>query len=74
PKILNLGLLKLALLWLEIELMLVEVFQDDACDLAVLFKYFGVDEDVTKVYAHYAFSDEVSKDVIHHFLKSGKAI
>ncbi|KAG5729114.1 hypothetical protein E4T56_gene3167 [Termitomyces sp. T112] len=35
---------------------------------------FGVDEDVIKVYAHYALGDEVPEDVVHHSLEGGRAI
>ncbi|KAG6892218.1 hypothetical protein C0993_004517, partial [Termitomyces sp. T159_Od127] len=59
---------------LEVELMLAEVFQDNACDPTVLLKHFCVDENVIKVYAHYTFSNEVPEDVVHHGLEGGQAI
>ncbi|KAG5349336.1 hypothetical protein C0989_004564 [Termitomyces sp. Mn162] len=31
------------------------------------------DEDVVKVYAHYAFGNKVSEDVVHHCLEGGWA-
>ncbi|KAG6875211.1 hypothetical protein C0993_010336 [Termitomyces sp. T159_Od127] len=71
PQILNLGLLKLALLWFEVELMLAEAFQDLMCNPVVLLKCVSVDEDVVKIYAHYTLRDEVLEDVIHHCLESG---
>ncbi|KAG6863343.1 hypothetical protein C0993_011909 [Termitomyces sp. T159_Od127] len=74
PQILDLGLLKLALLQFEVELMLAEAFQDLVCNLVVLLKRVSVDEDVVKVYAHYTLHDEVPKDVIHHCLKSGRTV
>ncbi|KAG6896183.1 hypothetical protein C0993_008694, partial [Termitomyces sp. T159_Od127] len=55
----------------EVELMLVEAFQDNVRDLVVLLKHLGVDEDVVKVYAHYTFRNEVPEDVVHHCLESG---
>ncbi|KAG5335218.1 hypothetical protein C0989_001819 [Termitomyces sp. Mn162] len=51
-----------------------EAFQDEACDLAVLLQCFSIDEDVIKVYAHYAFSNEIPEDIIHHCLEGGWAI
>ncbi|KAG5335563.1 hypothetical protein C0989_001005, partial [Termitomyces sp. Mn162] len=73
-KILSLGLLELALLQFEVELVLAEAFQDKVHDLVVFFQHFGVDEDVVEVYAHYTFGNEVSEDVVHHCLKGGWAI
>ncbi|KAG6863242.1 hypothetical protein C0993_012383, partial [Termitomyces sp. T159_Od127] len=72
--ILNPGLLKLALLRWEVELLLAEVFQDNVHDPAVLLKHLGVDEDVVKVYAHYTLYDEVPEDVVHHCLESGQTV
>ncbi|KAG6868036.1 hypothetical protein C0993_008122 [Termitomyces sp. T159_Od127] len=74
PQILNSGLLELALLQFEIELVLAEAFQNNVCDLVVLLKCFGVDEDVVKVYTHYTLYDEVLEDVVHHCLEGGQAI
>ncbi|KAG5340399.1 hypothetical protein C0989_001817, partial [Termitomyces sp. Mn162] len=73
-EILDLGLLKLALFQFEVELVLAEVFQDEAHDLAGFLQGFGVDEDVIKVYTHYAFGNKVSEDVVHHCLEGGWAI
>ncbi|KAG5335022.1 hypothetical protein C0989_002454, partial [Termitomyces sp. Mn162] len=73
-KVLNLGLFKLALLQFEVELVLAEAFQDEASDPLVFFQHFGIDEDVVKVYTHYALCYEVLEDVIHHGLKGGGAI
>ncbi|KAG6867559.1 hypothetical protein C0993_001205, partial [Termitomyces sp. T159_Od127] len=58
----------------EVELVLVETFQDNTCDLAVLLKHFDVDEDVVEVYAHYSLCNEVLEDVIYHCLEGGQAI
>ncbi|KAG5350317.1 hypothetical protein C0989_011629 [Termitomyces sp. Mn162] len=73
-KILNLGLFKLTLLWLEVELVLVEVLQDETSDLTVFLQCFGVDENVVEVHAHYTLCDEVPEDVVHHGLEGGGAI
>ncbi|KAG5336756.1 hypothetical protein C0989_011889 [Termitomyces sp. Mn162] len=73
-KILNPGLFKLALLQFEVELVLSEAFQDKASDPMVLLQHFSVDEDVIKVYTHYALHNEVPEDVIHHGLKGGRAV
>ncbi|KAG6867443.1 hypothetical protein C0993_002707 [Termitomyces sp. T159_Od127] len=74
PQILNPGLLKLTLLQFEVELMLAEVLQDNVCNLAMLLKRFGIDEDVVKIYTHYALYNEVLEDVVHHCLEGGQAI
>ncbi|KAG5336847.1 hypothetical protein C0989_011778 [Termitomyces sp. Mn162] len=58
----------------EVELVLAEVFQDKASDLTVFLQHFGIDEDVIKVYTHYALCYEVLEDVVHHGLKGGGAI
>ncbi|KAG5349251.1 hypothetical protein C0989_005004 [Termitomyces sp. Mn162] len=73
-KVLNLGLFKLTLLWLEVELLLAEAFQDETSDPIVFLQHFGVDEDVIKVHAHYTLHNEVLEDVIHHGLKGGQAV
>ncbi|KAG5350172.1 hypothetical protein C0989_012409 [Termitomyces sp. Mn162] len=73
-KVLNLGLFKLTLLQLEVELVLVEAFQDKMSDLTVFLQHFGVDEDVIEVYAHYTLCNEVLKDVVHHGLEGGQAV
>ncbi|KAG5340928.1 hypothetical protein C0989_012551 [Termitomyces sp. Mn162] len=70
----DLGLFKLTLLQLEVELVLAEALQDKASDLTVFLQHFGIDEDVIKVYTHYALCYEVLEDVIHHGLKGGGAI
>ncbi|KAG5336701.1 hypothetical protein C0989_012070 [Termitomyces sp. Mn162] len=59
---------------LEVELVLAEALQDEVSDLMVFLQYFGIDEDVVKVYTHYAFCYEVPEDVVHHGLKGGRAI
>ncbi|KAG5336895.1 hypothetical protein C0989_011634 [Termitomyces sp. Mn162] len=73
-EVLNLSLFKLALLWLEVELMLVEVFQDKTSDLMVFLQHFGIDENVIKVHAHYTLHNEVPEDVVHHSLEGGWAV
>ncbi|KAG5338305.1 hypothetical protein C0989_007610 [Termitomyces sp. Mn162] len=73
-EIFNPGLFKLTLLWLEVELVLVKVFQDKASDLMVFFQHFGVDEDVVAIYTHYVLCNEVPEDVIHHGLECGGAV
>ncbi|KAG5333671.1 hypothetical protein C0989_005038 [Termitomyces sp. Mn162] len=40
----------------------------------VFLQHFGIDEDVVKVYTHYALCYEVLEDVIHHGLNGGGAI
>ncbi|KAG6884471.1 hypothetical protein C0993_010753, partial [Termitomyces sp. T159_Od127] len=74
PQILDPSLFKLTLLQFEVELVLVEAFQDNMYDLAVLLKRFGVDEDVIKVYTHYTLHNEVLEDFVHHCLEGGQAI
>ncbi|KAG5349548.1 hypothetical protein C0989_003210 [Termitomyces sp. Mn162] len=64
----------LTLLQFEIELVMVEAFQDKAHDLAVLLQCFGVDKDVVKVYKHYTFGNEVLEDILHHCLEGGWTI
>ncbi|KAG5735534.1 hypothetical protein E4T56_gene11016 [Termitomyces sp. T112] len=60
---------------LEVELMLAEAFQDKASDLTVFLQHFGIDEeDVIKVYTHYALCYEVLEDVVHYGLEGGRAI
>ncbi|KAG5349175.1 hypothetical protein C0989_005447, partial [Termitomyces sp. Mn162] len=73
-EVLNSGLFKLALLWLEVELVLVEAFQDKTGDPMVFLQCFGVDENVIEVHAHYTLCNEVLEDVIHHGLEGGWAV
>ena len=73
-KVFHLGLLKLALLRFEIELVLAELFQNQAYNVAVLLLGLGEDENVIKVYAYHSFSNEVPEDVIHHGLECSWAI
>ncbi|KAG5349515.1 hypothetical protein C0989_003337 [Termitomyces sp. Mn162] len=73
-EVLNLGLFELALLWLEVELVLVEAFQDETSDPMVLLQHFGVNEDVVEVHAYYTLCNEVSEDVVYHSLESGWAV
>ncbi|KAG5337050.1 hypothetical protein C0989_011015 [Termitomyces sp. Mn162] len=73
-KVLNSGLFKLTLLWLEVELVLAEAFQDKASDPTVFLQHFGVDEDVVKIHTCYTLHYEVPEDVIHHSLEGGGAI
>ncbi|KAG5349176.1 hypothetical protein C0989_005448 [Termitomyces sp. Mn162] len=63
-KVLDPGLFKLTLPQLEVELVLVEAFQDKASDLMVFLQHFGIDEDVIKVLEY----------VVHHGLEGGGAI
>ncbi|KAG5352296.1 hypothetical protein C0989_002898 [Termitomyces sp. Mn162] len=58
----------------EVELVLVEAFQDKASNPTVLLQHFGVDEDVVEVYTHYVLHKEVPEDVVHHSLKDGRAV
>ncbi|KNZ76364.1 hypothetical protein J132_10643 [Termitomyces sp. J132] len=73
-EVLDLGLFKLALLQLEVELVPVEAFQNETSDLMVFLQHFGVDEDVVEVHAHYTLCNEVPEDVVHHGLKGGWAV
>ncbi|KAG5349840.1 hypothetical protein C0989_001641 [Termitomyces sp. Mn162] len=73
-KVFNPGLFKLTLLQLEVELVLAEAFQDKASDPTVFLQHFGIDEDIIKIYTHYALCYEVPEDVVHHGLKSGRAV
>ncbi|KAG5718648.1 hypothetical protein E4T56_gene16671 [Termitomyces sp. T112] len=73
-KMLDLGLLKLTLFQFEVELVLAEMFQDEAGGVAVFFQHFGVDENVVEIYTHYTFHNEVLEDVVHHHLEGGQAV
>ncbi|KAG5327783.1 hypothetical protein C0989_011131 [Termitomyces sp. Mn162] len=73
-KVFNPGLFKLTLLQLEVELVLAEAFQDEASDQTVFLQHFGIDEDVIKIYTHYALCYKVPEDVVHHGLKGGRAV
>ncbi|KAG5349114.1 hypothetical protein C0989_005821 [Termitomyces sp. Mn162] len=73
-EVLDLGLFELTLLWLEVELVLAEAFQNKTSDPIVFLQCFGVDEDVVKVHADYTFYNEVPEDVIHHGLEGGWAV
>ena len=73
-KVFHLGLLKLALLRFEIELVLVKLFQNKVYDAAVLLSGLGKDEDVIEVHTHHSFCNEVTEDVIHHGLECSWAI
>ncbi|KAG5333120.1 hypothetical protein C0989_006273, partial [Termitomyces sp. Mn162] len=73
-EVLNLGLFKLTLLQLEVELVLAEAFQDKMGDLTVFLQHFSVDEDVIKVYAYYTLHNKVLKDVVHCGLEGGWAV
>lgn len=66
--------LKLALVQSEVQLVLLETFHDDVGDATVFLECVHVDEDVVKVYAHNAFSDEVTEDVFHHCLERRWAV
>ncbi|KAF8235155.1 hypothetical protein L208DRAFT_1258496, partial [Tricholoma matsutake] len=66
-KVLDLGLLKLALVLTKVEF-------DEARDATVLFNCVSEDEDVVKIDADNAFKDEVMENVIHHGLKGGRTI
>ena len=69
-----LGLFKLTLLRLEIELVLVELLQHQAYNAVVLLLSLGKDEDVVKVYTHHSFCNEVMEDIIYHGLEGSWAI
>ncbi|KAG5349195.1 hypothetical protein C0989_005307, partial [Termitomyces sp. Mn162] len=73
-KVLNPDLFKLMFIWLEVELVLAEAFQDKASDPMVFLQHFGIDEDVVKVHTHYALCYKVLEDVVHHGLEGGGAI
>ncbi|KAG5339239.1 hypothetical protein C0989_005058 [Termitomyces sp. Mn162] len=73
-EVLDPGLFELALLWLEVELVLAEAFQNKTSDSMVFLQHFGVDEDIIKVHAHYTLCNEVPKDVVHHGLEGGWAV
>ncbi|KAG5349823.1 hypothetical protein C0989_001718 [Termitomyces sp. Mn162] len=73
-KVLNLGFFKLALLWLKVELVPVEAFQNKTSDLMVFLQHFDVDEDVIEVHTHYTLCNEVPEDVIFHGLEGGWAV
>ncbi|KAG5334194.1 hypothetical protein C0989_004080 [Termitomyces sp. Mn162] len=62
------------ILWLEVELVLVEAFQDKASDLMVFLQHFGIDEDVVKVHTQYTLCYEILEDVVHYGLEGGRAI
>ncbi|KAG5348619.1 hypothetical protein C0989_009449 [Termitomyces sp. Mn162] len=73
-EVLDLGLFELALLQLEVELVLVEAFQNETSDPMVFLQCFGVDEDVVEVHAHYTLHNEVLEDIVHYGLEGGWAV
>jgi len=73
-EVLNRGFLELAFVGTEVELVLLEKFQNSAGDLPVLFKGLREDEDVIQIDHDCAFQDEVLKDVIHHRLEGGRTV
>ena len=60
-KVIHSGLLKLALLRFEIELVLAESFQNQAYNVAVLLLGLVEDENVIKIHTHHSFCNEVQK-------------
>ncbi|KAG5328927.1 hypothetical protein C0989_010280, partial [Termitomyces sp. Mn162] len=73
-KVLDLSLFKLALLQLEVELVLAEVFQNEMSDPMMFLQCFGVDENVVEVHAYHTLYNEVPEDVVHHGLEGGWAV
>ncbi|KAF8229507.1 hypothetical protein L208DRAFT_1286278, partial [Tricholoma matsutake] len=73
-EVLDLGLLKLALVLTKVEFVLSKSFQDEARDVTVLFNHASEDEDVVEIDTNNAFEDEVVEDVVHHGLKGDRAI
>jgi hypothetical protein len=73
-QVLNLGFCKLALVMAEVQLVLLESFEHQACHPVMLFHCFCEDEDVIQVDTDYAFRDEVLEDIVHHGLEGGRAV
>jgi hypothetical protein len=73
-QVFDLGLCKLALVMSEIEFVLSESFQYQACYSVVLFHCFCKDKDVIQVDTDHTLSDEILENVIHHGLEDGWAV
>ena len=73
-QVLNLGFCKLALVMAEVQLVLSESSEHQACHPVMFFHCFYEDEDVIQVNTDYTFRDEVLEDIIHHGLESGRAV
>src|SRR6202790_3777904 len=73
-QVFDLGLCKLTLVMSEIEFVLSESFQYQACNSVVLFHRFCKDEDVIQVDTDYTLGDEILENVIHHGLEGGRAV
>ena len=73
-QVFDLGLCKLTLVVSEIEFVLSESFQYQACDSVVLFHRFCKDEDVIQVDTDYTLGDEILENDIHHGLEGGRAV
>jgi len=59
---------------LEIEFVLLELFQYQLCHSVMLFHRLCEDEDVVQVDTDHTFGDKVLEDVIHHSLEGGWAV
>ena len=73
-EVLNRQLLKLTLVWLQVELVLSEALEDFSNDLLMMSEIQVHNEDVVKVHPDVAGQDEVLEDVIHHYLEGRRGI
>jgi hypothetical protein len=68
-KILNFGLLKIALFRVQVQIIVTKVFEYLACNTTVLLKVKHEDENIIKIHSNFALSNKVSKDGVHHPLE-----
>jgi len=73
-QVFDLGPCKLALVMSEIEFVLSESFQYQACDSVMLFHRLCKDEDVIQEDTDHTLGDEILENVIHHGLEGGWAV
>ncbi|ETW83367.1 hypothetical protein HETIRDRAFT_246015, partial [Heterobasidion irregulare TC 32-1] len=72
-QILEFFFIKLALFWLQIEVVVAQDLENLVQDLDVFRHVFGKDEDVVHIYGYFPGRDELSEDHVHHGLEVGKA-
>jgi hypothetical protein len=73
-KVLDVLLLKIALVVSQIELVLLHALQDDATDATMFLFGLGEDEDVVDVDAYDALENQILEDLVHHGLERHRGV
>jgi hypothetical protein len=73
-QVLDFGLFKVALFWLQIELMVAHMVENLLCYVSMFIQGASEDLDVIEINRDDSLCDKIQENLIHHSLESGLTI